>query len=70
MAAKKEEAISERLRNPLGMFDVAGQTAIITGASGAFGRGISLTLGALGANLVLASGSEKELRKWQTKWLR
>jgi NAD(P)-dependent dehydrogenase (short-subunit alcohol dehydrogenase family) len=63
MAEKKEEAISERLRNPLGMFDVAGQTAIITGASGAFGRGISLTLGALGANLVLASGSEKELEK-------
>lgn len=55
------EEISERLKDPLSMFDVSGQTAVVTGASGAFGRGISLTLGALGANLMLASGSEKEL---------
>ena len=59
----QEEDISERLKNPLSMYDVAGKTAIVTGASGAFGRGISLTLGALGANLILASGSEKELEK-------
>ena len=31
-------------------------------ASGAFGRGIAITLGALGANVVLASGSEDELK--------
>ena len=43
------------------MFDVSGQTAVVTGASGAFGRGISITLGALGANVMLASGSEEEL---------
>ncbi len=55
------EEISQRLKNPLSMFDVSGQTAVVTGASGAFGRGISLTLGALGANLLLASGSEEEL---------
>ncbi len=54
--------ISERLKNPLTMFDVSGQTAVVTGASGAFGRGISLTLGALGANVLLASGSEQELK--------
>ena len=53
--------ISQQLKNPLSMFDVSGQTAVVTGASGAFGRGISITLGALGANVMLASGSEEEL---------
>ena len=53
--------ISQQLKDPLSMFDVAGQTAVVTGASGAFGRGISITLGALGANVMLASGSEEEL---------
>lgn len=53
--------ISESLRNPLGMFQVKDKVAIITGASGAFGRAVALTLGSLGAKLVLASGSEKEL---------
>jgi NAD(P)-dependent dehydrogenase (short-subunit alcohol dehydrogenase family) len=53
--------ISEALRNPLSLFDVRGKVAIITGASGSFGRACSLALGALGAKLVLASGSEKEL---------
>ena len=31
-------AITETLRNPLSMFDVKGKVAVITGASGAFGR--------------------------------
>jgi NAD(P)-dependent dehydrogenase (short-subunit alcohol dehydrogenase family) len=53
--------ISEALRNPLSLFDVRGKVAIITGASGSFGRACALALGALGAKLVLASGSEKEL---------
>jgi NAD(P)-dependent dehydrogenase (short-subunit alcohol dehydrogenase family) len=53
--------ISQQLKDPLSMFDVSGQTAVVTGASGAFGRGISITLGALGANVMLASGSEEEL---------
>ena len=55
------EEVTERMRNPLSMFDVSGQTAVVTGASGAFGRGISITLGALGANLMLASGNEEAL---------
>ena len=53
--------ISESLRNPLGMFQVKDKVAIITGASGAFGRACALTLGSLGAKLVLVSGSETEL---------
>lgn len=53
--------ISDTLRNPLGMFDVKGKTAVITGASGAFGRGTALTLASLGANLTLVSGAADEL---------
>jgi len=53
--------ISETLKNPLGMFDVRGKSALITGASGAFGRAVALTLGSLGANLTLVSGSKSEL---------
>lgn len=53
--------ISPTLRDPLSMFQVKDKVAIITGASGAFGRAVALTLGALGNKLVLASGSEAEL---------
>ena len=53
--------ISQALRNPLSLFDVKGKVALITGASGAFGRGCAIALGALGARLVLASGSKDEL---------
>ena len=53
--------VTEWMSNPAKMFDVAGQTAIVTGASGAFGRGIAITLAAQGANILLASGNEGEL---------
>ena len=53
--------ISEALRNPLSLFDVKGKVALVTGASGSLGRAISIALGAMGAKLVLASGSKDEL---------
>jgi NAD(P)-dependent dehydrogenase (short-subunit alcohol dehydrogenase family) len=53
--------ISEVLRHPLSLFDVKGKVALITGASGAFGRGCALALGSLGAKLMLVSGSKDEL---------
>ena len=53
--------ISEPLRHPLSLFDVKDKVAIITGASGAFGRGCAIALGSLGVKLLLASGTE-ELR--------
>ena len=53
--------ISETLRNPLSLFDVRDKVAVITGASGSFGRACALALGSLGGKLVLASGSQKEL---------
>lgn len=53
--------VTETLKNPLSMFDVKGKTAIVTGASGAFGRGVSITLASLGANVVMVSGNKEEL---------
>lgn len=53
--------ITEALRNPLSLFDVRDKVAIITGASGTFGRGVALTLAAQGGRVVLVSGSETEL---------
>jgi NAD(P)-dependent dehydrogenase (short-subunit alcohol dehydrogenase family) len=53
--------ISEALKNPLSLFDVSGKSALITGASGAFGRAVSISLAALGAKLTLAAGSADEL---------
>jgi NAD(P)-dependent dehydrogenase (short-subunit alcohol dehydrogenase family) len=53
--------ISERIRNPLSLFDVRDEVAIITGASGSFGHACAVALGALGAKLLLASGTAEEL---------
>jgi NAD(P)-dependent dehydrogenase (short-subunit alcohol dehydrogenase family) len=44
------------LADPLSLFDVSGQSALVTGASGAFGSAVARALGALGARLTLASG--------------
>ena len=55
--------ISAPLRNPLALFDVKGKSALITGATGAFGRATALMLGSLGAKLTLASGTQSELHE-------
>ena len=51
------------LSNPLSLFDVKGKTAIITGASGAFGALSAKTLSGAGANVVLAASKQDELKK-------
>jgi len=51
------------LKNPLSLFDVRGKTAIVTGASGAFGALAAKVLAGAGANVVLAASKEAELRK-------
>src|SRR5436189_3030225 len=51
------------LKNPLGLFDVKGKTAIITGASGAFGSLAAKILAGAGANVVLAASKKDELDK-------
>jgi NAD(P)-dependent dehydrogenase (short-subunit alcohol dehydrogenase family) len=55
------------LHDPLSLFDVSGRSAIVVGASGAFGRAISIALGALGVKLLLASGSESGLASVATE---
>lgn len=55
--------ISEPLRHPLSMFDVRDKVAVITGASGTFGRAVALALTSLGGKVVLAAGSASELEE-------
>ncbi len=55
--------ISEPLRNPLSLFNVAGKSAVITGATGAFGRATALMLSSLGGKVTLAGGSSRELEE-------
>jgi NAD(P)-dependent dehydrogenase (short-subunit alcohol dehydrogenase family) len=51
------------LKNPFSLFDVKGKTAIVTGASGAFGSLSAKVLAGAGANVVLAASKEDELKK-------
>ncbi|HEY1474212.1 MAG TPA: SDR family oxidoreductase [Pseudolabrys sp.] len=51
------------LKNPLSLFDIKGKTAIVTGASGAFGALAAKTLAGAGANVVLAASKQDELKK-------
>src|ERR1700681_649672 len=51
------------LKNPLSLFDIKGKTAIVTGASGAFGALSAKTLAGAGANVVLAASKQDELKK-------
>jgi NAD(P)-dependent dehydrogenase (short-subunit alcohol dehydrogenase family) len=51
------------LKNPLSLFDVKGKTAVVTGASGAFGALAAKTLAGAGANVVLAASKQDEVKK-------
>jgi NAD(P)-dependent dehydrogenase (short-subunit alcohol dehydrogenase family) len=51
------------LKNPGSLFDVRGKTAIVTGASGAFGALAAQVLAGAGANVVIAAGNADELKK-------
>ena len=51
------------LKNPLSLFDVRGKTAIVTGATGAFGALAAKVLAGAGANVVLAAGGAEALKK-------
>ena len=50
-------------KNPLSLFDVKAKTAIITGATGAFGAVAAKTLAAAGANVVIAANNAGGLNK-------
>lgn len=51
--------------DPLSLFDVRGKTAVIVGATGAFGKVACAALGKVGANLVVTAGSRDELASLQ-----
>jgi NAD(P)-dependent dehydrogenase (short-subunit alcohol dehydrogenase family) len=51
------------VKNPYSVFDVKGQTAIVTGATGAFGSLAAKVLAAAGANVVIAANRFEELKK-------
>ena len=51
------------LKNPLSLFDVKGKTAIVTGATGAFGALAAQVLSGAGCNVVLAAGGAEGLKK-------
>jgi NAD(P)-dependent dehydrogenase (short-subunit alcohol dehydrogenase family) len=55
------------LKNPLSLFDIKGNTAIVVGASGAFGALAAKTLTGAGANVVLAAGNTEALKKVATE---
>jgi NAD(P)-dependent dehydrogenase (short-subunit alcohol dehydrogenase family) len=58
-----DELFLDALYSPMALFSVSGKTAVITGASGAYGRTIAIALASLGCNLLLASGSSDGLTK-------
>lgn len=51
------------LKNPLALFDVRGRTAIVTGATGAFGALAAKVLSAAGCNVVLSAGGTAALQQ-------
>ena len=51
------------VKDPLSLFDVRGKTAVVTGASGAFGALASKVLAGAGANVVLAASGAEALEK-------
>jgi len=55
------------LKNPLSLFDIRGKTAIVTGATGAFGALAAKVLAAAGANVVLCANNAAELKKVATE---
>src|SRR3954454_13774233 len=51
------------LKNPLSLFDVSGKTAIVTGATGAFGAMAAKVLAGAGSNVVLCANNAGEVQK-------
>ena len=55
--------MSDFLKTPMSLFDVAGKVAIITGASGAFGALAAQVLAGAGARLALVAGKVEALEE-------
>lgn len=52
--------------NPTGLFDVAGKSAVVIGATGAFGQVVCATLGNAGAKLTVTAGNRDDLAALQS----
>jgi NAD(P)-dependent dehydrogenase (short-subunit alcohol dehydrogenase family) len=55
------ETVPRGRHQPLELFDLRDKVALVTGASGAYGRTVSVALAALGAKVMMVSGSEAAL---------
>ncbi len=53
----------EYLKDPLSLFSVKGKTAVVTGATGAFGALAAKVLAGASANVVIAAGGTETLKK-------
>lgn len=53
--------------NPTGLFDVAGKSAVVIGATGAFGQVVCATLGNAGAKLTVTAGNAESLATLQAE---
>jgi NAD(P)-dependent dehydrogenase (short-subunit alcohol dehydrogenase family) len=62
-ANKSVSMSDDYLKNPLSLFAVKGKTALITGATGAFGALAAQVLSGAGCNVVLAAGGAEALKK-------
>src|SRR5205823_2282133 len=51
------------LKNPLSLFDIRGKTAIVTGATGAFGALAAKVLAGAGANVVICANNAEALKR-------
>jgi NAD(P)-dependent dehydrogenase (short-subunit alcohol dehydrogenase family) len=53
--------------NPDALFTVSGKSAVVVGATGAFGKVASTTLGRAGARLTIAAGNTRDLRALESE---
>ncbi len=53
--------------NPMGLFDIAGKSAVVIGATGAFGQVVCATLGNAGAKLTVTAGNAESLATLQAE---
>jgi NAD(P)-dependent dehydrogenase (short-subunit alcohol dehydrogenase family) len=51
-----------QLPSPASIFDLTGKSALVTGATGAFGEQAALALAGAGAHVTIAGGNEEKLR--------
>ncbi len=59
--------MSDWLKDPLSLFDIRGQVAVVTGASGAFGALAAQVLAGAGAKLMISTGNADALNEVKSR---